>query len=96
MNNLELLRLVLKWLVGKVAVTGDLSQFYNSCKIATHQWNLQRFLWQDNLDPNSPVKEGVITTSIYGVKSSSAQTEHMVDLLADVVEKFDIELASFI
>ena len=95
-NSLNLLRLVLRWLVGRCAITGDLAQFYNTCKLAPPQWNLQRFLWQADLNPNSPVLDGVITTLIYGVKSVSAQSEHALELFADVVEKTDMELAEFI
>ena len=95
-NNLNLLRLVLRWLVGQCAVTGDLAQFYNSCKLAAPQWNLQRFLWQADLNPNSPIQEGVITTLIYGVKSVSAQSEYALELLSDDIEQSDPELAKFI
>ena len=63
-NCLDLLRLVLRWQIGSYALNGDLSQYYNSFKLDSKQWNLQRFLWKNDLDPAAEVKEGVITTLI--------------------------------
>ena len=62
--------------MGKYAVTGDLAQYYNSFKLHPSNWNLQRFLYKEDLNPASPVLEGVIKTLIYGVGSVSAQTEN--------------------
>ena len=74
-ETLNLLNLVLNWRIGKFALTGDLAQFYNACKLNPSQWNLQRFLYQPDLNPQAPVVEGVIKTLIYGVTSVSAQSE---------------------
>ena len=59
-DTLNLVRLALGFSIGLFAVTGDLSQFYYSFKLKPEQWNLQRFLWRDNLDSDSPVMEGII------------------------------------
>ena len=69
------MKLILGFKVGRVAVTGDLQQFYNSFKLLPQQWNLQRFLFKENLESAAPVAEGVIKTLIYGVTSVSAQSE---------------------
>jgi hypothetical protein len=45
-ESLNLVRLVLKFVLGRHAVTGDLSQFYNSLKLKEEYFNLQRFLWR--------------------------------------------------
>ena len=95
-NGLDLLRLVLRWQVGKFAMNGDLAQFYNSFNLSSKQWNLQRFLWLDNLDPKGQLKEGVITTLIYGVKSVSAQAEDAIKQLSEAVRKNDPVLADFL
>ena len=87
-DTLNLIRLVLKFSMGRFAVTGDLSQFYNSLKLREDFWNLQRFLWRESLDPEDEVLEAVIVTLIYGVKSVSAQSEHaMVRIAQNVKEK---------
>ena len=39
-STLNLLRLILRFSIGIHAVTGDLSQFYYSCKLRAEQWNL--------------------------------------------------------
>ena len=59
----------------------DLAQFYNSFKLGANQWNLQRFLWLDDLDPDGELIEGVILTLIYGVKSSVYKNSHKYKLL---------------
>ena len=86
-ETINLLKLVLNFRIGKSAVTGDLTQFYNSCKLIPTQWNLQRFLFKADLEPSSPVKEGVIKTLIYGVTSVSAQSENMMGKLGELIEK---------
>ena len=61
-KNMDLLRLVLKWVVGRCAMSGDIAQFYNTCKLDPRQWNLQQFLWLKDMDPESTQEEGAITT----------------------------------
>ena len=67
-ETLNLIRLVLIFSIGLFAVTGDLSQFYYSFMLLPEQWNLQRFLWRQDLDPCNPVMEGIIGALIYGIK----------------------------
>ena len=92
-ETLNLLNLVLNFRVGRHAVTGDLTQFYNACKLLPSQWNLQRFLFQADLSPSSPIQEGVIKTLIYGVASVSAQSENAMKKLGAVIqhEKPDVK-----
>ena len=82
-EKLHLINMLLGFKVGLHAITGDLTQFYNSCKLKPNQWNLQRFLFREDLHPDSKILEFIITTLIYGVKCVSAQTEHAMALLAD-------------
>ena len=74
-NSLNLVQMVLRHSIGRAAVAGDLSQFYNALKLEAEFYNLQRFLWRENLGVDEEVLEAVITTLIYGVKSVSAQSE---------------------
>ena len=88
-TTINLVKMLLRFTVGLYAVNGDLKQFYNSCKLVVEQWNLQRFLYRENMDPNNPPLEGVIKTLIYGVKSVSRQSEYAIGLLADYIrDKF--------
>ena len=75
-ETINLLKLILGFRIGRFAVTGDLTQFYNSFKLSPVHWNLQRFLYKQDLNPESPILEGCIKTLIYGVASVSAQTEN--------------------
>ena len=82
-TTINLVKMLLRFTVGLYAVNGDLKQFYNACKLIVEQWNLQRFLYREDMDPSNPVQEGAIKTLIYGVKSVSRQSEHALYLLAD-------------
>ena len=75
---------------------GDLKQFYASIKLVSNQWNLQRVLLKDNLDPNSEVKEAVIKTLIWGIKCVSAQTETAIIKLAEAIKDSHPTLSSFL
>ena len=95
-ETLNLVKVLLRFSVGKFGVTGDLQQFYNACKLDPDMWNLQRFLWLENLDPKGEVLEAVMTTLIYGVKCVSAQSEFALEELAKQIEEEFPELASFL
>ena len=84
-KTIQMMKLLLRFCVGKHCINADIKQFYYSGKLIPTQWNLQRFLYKEDLDPNSETKEGVITTLINGVKSASCQTECMKVKLADSV-----------
>ena len=85
-ETLNLVKVLTRFLVGREAFTGDLTQFYNACKLGSDQWNLQRFLWVEDLNPDGEVLEAVITTLIYGVRSVSAQSEFALGELAKLVK----------
>ena len=87
-ETLNLVRLVLKFVMGLFALSGDLSQFYNCLRLRADFWNLQRFLWRENIELNEEVLEGIIVTLMYGVKSVSAQSENaMVRIARDIKEE---------
>lgn len=92
-DSMNLLRLILRWQVGKFALTGDLAQFYNKCKLEATQWNLQKFLRLEDLDPNGKLMEAVIKTLIYGVKCVAAQSEFALEELANSIEDAFPEIA---
>ena len=48
---------------------------YNSVKLHEQNWCLQRYIWQQDLDPTKVPEEKVIKPLIYGVKSSGNQAE---------------------
>jgi len=86
-SSLNLVRMVLRFAIGRHAVAGDLSQFYNSLKLRQEFYNLQRFLYKLNLGVDDEVLEGIIVTLMYGVKSVSAQSEEAMLRLAKDFEK---------
>ena len=93
---LNLIRMMLRFMVGKVAVQGDLKQFYASIKLVQDQWNLQRVLFRENLDPDGELLECVVKTLIWGIKCVSAQSECSIIKLAEAIrEEFPL-LADFL
>ena len=93
---LNLVRMVLRFQTGKVAVQGDLKQFYASIKLVERQWNLQRVLYRPGLDPKAEALEAVIKTLIWGVKSVSAQSECSIMKLAQFILQEYPALADFL
>ena len=85
-ETINLVKMLLRFIIGIFAFCGDLQQFYNQCKLQTQFWNLQKFLWKDNIDPNAEVIEMVMKTLIYGVKSVSAQSEEAKLQFAEAVK----------
>ena len=96
MKNMNLIKLLLRFAVGRFAVSGDIKQFFNCANLIVQQWNLQRFVFKEGLDPDSETKEGVITTAIYGVTSSNSQTEVIKMKLAGVVKENKPEVAKML
>ena len=85
-DTLNLLRMILRFSIGRYAVSGDLSKFYNCFRLREDYWNLQRFLFRENLNIDDPVLEGIIVTLMYGVKCVSAQTECAMVRIANHVK----------
>ena len=86
-DSLDLMRVVLRFMIGLYALVADLTKMYNQFSLVEEYWNLQRVLIKDDLDPESPVRQACVTTAIYGVKSSSGQTEHGMKEIAKHVKE---------
>ena len=80
---MDLLRVVLRFFIGSVALAADFTKMYNQFSLTSDQWNLQRILIKAGLDPDAPVLQAVVTTLIYGVKSVAGQTEYTFKEIAD-------------
>ena len=85
-TSLNLVKMIIRFQTGAVAVQGDLKQFYASIKLSPSQWNLQRILYRHNLDPKGEVMEAVIKTLIWGIKSVSGQSECAIMKLAEFIK----------
>ena len=79
----DLVLMVLNWLIGPVAVCGDISQFYNTVQLAEDHWQYQQVLWYDEMDPSKLLRRGIVRTAIYGVRCVGAQTEEIMRQVAD-------------
>ena len=95
-ESINLLKLILGFRAGKFAVTGDLQQFYNSFKLNPAHWNLQRFVYKENLNPYAETRMGILMTLIYGVGSVAIQTETGMKKVSKVVEEEKPDVSSLI
>ena len=74
-RNNRLVEIIISWYIHKVAFHTDIQMRHNSIKLLEQNWCLQRYIWQQDLDPTKIPEEKVIKTLIYGVKSSGNQAE---------------------
>lgn len=75
-NNMNiLLEIFIRWRSHHIGINTDVSKMYNTVPPESSQWWLQRYQWEDTLDPSRPPEENVIKTCIYGLKSSGNQSE---------------------
>ena len=82
--SLNLIKMLLKFLLGRFALSCDLKQFYNCFKLIEDQWHLQLFLWKKNMNPDEETKTAVIKTLIYGNKAAAPQSEEGIKQFADL------------
>ena len=71
----KLVEIFIRWRKHRYGFHTDVRKMYNSVKLDSDDWCLQRYLWKNNLDENEPLEEKVIKTLIYGVRSSGNQAE---------------------
>jgi len=92
-KSMNLLRMILRFSIGTYAFSGDLQQFYCSCKLQPEEMNLTRFLYDPSLDPNSDPQECVFQALGFGLKSASAQSETVKEILANEIRSDEPELS---
>ena len=94
--SLNLIKMLLKFLIGRFALSCDLKQFYNCFKLIEDQWHLQLFLWKKNMNPDEETKTAVIKTLIYGNKAAAPQSEEGIKQFADFLKPANPRLAEFL
>ena len=76
-NNLNKLQeILIRWSTHAVGIHTDIRKMYNTIKLDKKHWCYQRYLWQEDLDPDKSPREKIIKTLIYGIRSSGNQAEH--------------------
>ena len=87
-NNMnKLLEIFIRWRSHHIGVHTDVAKMYNSVKLVESQWCLQRYLWEDTLDPDKAPQEKIIKTLIYGIKSSGNQSEKALRETANIFKE---------
>ena len=82
----KLTEMIIKWRVHLNAFHCDIQKMYNAIKLLPKYWCLQRYWFQEDLDPNIPPSEKIIMTIIYGVRSSGNQAQCALREVAEIFE----------
>ena len=95
--SLNLIKMLLKFLIGTHALSSDLRQFYNCFKLIPEHWHLQLFLWKAEMNPDAETVIAVIMTLIYGNKASAPQSEEGMRQFSEYLRKIGkVDLADFL
>ena len=82
-----LLHLLIQFRVGASAFTADISMAYNQVKLEPEFLMFHKYLWKEDLKPDSETLKMVITTLIYGVRSSGNLTMTGFKLVAAAADQ---------
>ena len=78
-NNMnKLVEIFIRWTTHAAALHTDVQKLYDRVKLQEEDWCLQRYLWEENLNPSKFPQEKIIKTLIYGIKSSDNQAEYVL------------------
>ena len=80
----SLVEIVIRWRTHAFGFHSDVQKMYNTILLQENDWCFQRYIWEENLNPNNIPKEKIIKTLIYGVKSSGNQAERGLRMTADL------------
>ena len=78
---------LLRFRLSASGFSADIRMAYNAIKLHPSQYKYQLYLWQEELDPDNPVKTMVVKTVIYGVRPSGNQLTAGFSQLADFVQE---------
>ena len=60
----RLMEIMIRWSMHRVGFHTDVAKMYNSVKLNEEHWCLQRYIWQQHLDPSLIPEEKVIKTLV--------------------------------
>ena len=83
---LKLLGALFNFSANRVAISTDISKFYNCLKLFEDNWNFQNILWCPEMAEDGQIIRYVVTTCIYGVSSASCLTEQMFNHMASQIK----------
>ena len=69
-----------------VAIHTDIKMMYNVVKLKPEHWTFQRYLWDNELNPDGIPDEKIAMTLMYGVKSSGNQAQCGLRMTAQAQE----------
>ena len=94
-NMNKLVEIFIRWTTLAAALHTDVQKMYNTVKLQEEDWCLQRYLWEENLNPSKFPQEKIIKTLIYGIKSSGNQAEYALRKTASA-SKFEYPEANIV
>ena len=72
----KLVEVVIRWFAYPFAFQTDVQMMYNTVRLHEEDWCLQRYIFQEDLDPKVIPLEKILTTVFYGMKASGNQAEY--------------------
>ena len=75
------------FICNKHSIAGDLEKFYQQVHLKQENWHHQLLLWRDDFDASKEPETYVINRITFGLRSSSRQLEHCIQLLASQHEE---------
>ena len=80
-NNVnKLVKIFIRWTSHVAALHTDVQKMCNTVKLQQEDCCLQRYLWEESLNPNNIFQEKIIQKMIYEVKSTGNQAEYALKL----------------
>ncbi|XP_055846939.1 uncharacterized protein LOC129912630 [Episyrphus balteatus] len=65
----DLYDIIIRFRIGKIAMSADVKKMFPQVKIAEHQWDMQRIFWRENI--NDPLREYQLPRVTFGMTSST-------------------------
>ena len=75
--------IVISFVSKVIGLAGDLSKFYMSADLDREHYHLQCILWQEDFCVDSEPEIYIMKSLTFGLKSSSRQLEHMMDMISN-------------
>lgn len=79
--NQPLLKVLMNFRIGKIAISGDIKEMFPQIKIIPEDKNSQRFLWRHG-DRSKPVEQYKMTSMIFGANCSPSSAQFVKNLNA--------------
>ena len=82
--SMKISKMLQRWRLFPIGISGDISKFYNCFYLDPEQWHLQKLRWNFDLDPEGLFQTLIVKSVIYGLKNSAYSCEVGLKKIADI------------